>query len=105
MTETLAPAGPGARLELCRGHLRWRDDATGRVVHVHQLAVIAQGADPEQVFSDGEWHVHHGSGVRWDNRPSSLSVVHEEEHGSDEAHADGPWPGADNWSALPAADC
>ena len=102
MTESVDSRGRGARLELCRGHLRWRDDATGRVVHVHQLAVIAQGADPEAVFSSGEWHVHHGNGARFDNRPSNLSLVHGAEHGSEANLPDGPW--AWNWSDLPAVD-
>jgi hypothetical protein len=91
-------SGGPVRLEQCRGHLRWRH--AGRVVHVHQLAVIAQGADPSQVFSGGEWHVHHGNGVRWDNRPSNISLVHGSDHGREDCLPPGPW--AENWSELPA---
>lgn len=97
---TTKVAGGPARLEQCRGHLRWRDDASGRVAHVHQLAIIAQGADPRRVFSGGEWHTHHGSGVRFDNRPSNLSLVHEREHGENGGDHPG-WPGDRNWSELP----
>jgi len=93
-------SGP-VRLEQCRGHLRWRDDATSRVVHVHQLAVIAQGADPEHVFSNGKWHVHHGNGVRWDNRSSNISVVHDDEHASEYSNSHTGWPGNCNWCDAP----
>lgn len=100
MTEKVSDGA--VRLEQCRGHLRWRDDATGRVVHVHQLAVIAQGADPARVFSDGDWHVHHGNNVRYDNRPSNLSLVLPDEHGSEANLEGGPWSA--DWSDLPVAE-
>lgn len=48
------------------GYLRWRDYHSShpsgeRVVYVHQLSVIADGADPWEVFSDGKYEVHHGT--------------------------------------------
>jgi len=46
---------------------------------VHQLTAIANGADPEQVYSD-EYHTHHRNGVKWDNRPENLAVLKREEH-------------------------
>lgn len=91
-------AGGPARLEQCRGHLRWRDDSTGRVVHVHQLVLIAQGADPVQVFSNGEYQGHHGNGVRWDNRHSNLALVHEHEHQVEYSDKHTGWPGNENWT-------
>ena len=94
-------SGGPVRLEQCRGHLRWRDDATGRVVHVHQLAIIAQGADPTQVFSGGDFHVHHGNNVRCDNRPSNLSLVLDEDHGAERSMPPGPWSA--QWHELPVA--
>ena len=97
MTKKIA-SGP-VRLEQCRGHLRWRDDVTGRVVHVHQLAIIAEGADPEQVFSGGDFHVHHGNNVRWDNRPSNLSLELDKDHGSESVLQPGPWSA--QWDELP----
>lgn len=49
-------------------------------VYVHQLTAIAYGADPHSIFSDGDYHVHHKNGVRWDNRPQNLEVVTPKEH-------------------------
>lgn len=58
-----------------------RDGDRARAVRIHQLVAIADGADPETVFSDGKYHVHHASQVPWDNRPENLEVVSAEEHG------------------------
>lgn len=101
MTRKVA-SGP-VRLEQCRGHVRWRDDNTGKIVHVHQLLVIAQGADPEQVFSKGEWETHHGSGIRFDNRPSNVAVMNREEHASESRNGGDHhgYPGEKNWHELP----
>jgi hypothetical protein len=96
-------AGGPVRLEQCRGHLRWRDDASGRVVHVHQLLALSRGADPGRVFSGGDWHVHHGNGVRWDNRPSNVCLEDGCDHSGLGNLPAGPW--AANWGDLPAADC
>jgi len=51
-----------------------------RSVYVHQLLAIAEGADPKNVFSHGEYHVHHKNGIRWDNRPDNLEFTTREEH-------------------------
>lgn len=56
---------------------------------VHQLLAIAEGADPEKVFSGGDYHVHHESEVPWDNRPENIELVSEEEHHSH--HSDIYW--------------
>jgi len=73
-------------LDAGKGYPRWyfseRCDVSN--VAVHQLVVIADGADPEKVF-DSQYNVHHENGCRLDNRPSNLSVVKAGEHG----HRDG----------------
>jgi len=66
------------------GYERWRAwdpaDRKERYVYVHQLLCISDGADPSLVFSDGKYHVHHGNRIRWDNRPSNVSLVDSDEH-------------------------
>jgi hypothetical protein len=54
-------------------------------VRVHQLVVIAEGGDPEKVFSGGEYHIHHRDGVPFDNRAENLELLscdgHSKRHG------------------------
>lgn len=49
-------------------------------VYVHQLIAIAEGADPYEVFSNGEHHVHHENGIRWDNRPENIEFLTGSDH-------------------------
>lgn len=51
-----------------------------RYAYIHQLVLIAEGEDPYLVFSNGRFHGHHGNRVRWDNRPSNLSLERSEDH-------------------------
>lgn len=60
-------------------------DGTKRKVYIHQLLAIAEGADAERVFSDGEYQVHHDNGFKFDNRPENIEVLSQREH--DELHA------------------
>lgn len=48
-------------------------------VVVHQLVAIAQGCEPEKVFSE-EWDVHHKSRLSWDNRIGNMSLIPHDEH-------------------------
>lgn len=55
------------------GYLRWREYTDGQtVVYVHQLTYLAHNPDapPSDVFSDGDYEVHHGT----DDRFSDLEA-------------------------------
>jgi hypothetical protein len=88
-------------LEQERGWLRWRGQHCGetKVVYVHQLVEIANGAEPEKIFSNGEWNVHHDNEIRYDNCPANLELLHAEDHVKSQPGEMGP--GGKNWDELP----
>jgi hypothetical protein len=49
-------------------------------VAVHQLLAVADGADPEKVWSDGEYVTHHDKPIPWLNVPDNVEVVSKAEH-------------------------
>jgi len=49
-------------------------------IYVHQLVAIANGADPNKVFNNKNWHIHHKNGLEWDNRPDNLELLTVKEH-------------------------
>lgn len=74
---------PSFILESGKGYPRWyfaeNDDAHN--VAVHQLLVIAAGADSAKVFNSRH-NVHHRNGCSIDNRPDNLEVIIVQEHGA-----------------------
>lgn len=75
---------PKAQFETKRtGYERWTTktpDGEQHSIYVHQLVAIADGAPPEKVFSEGEYHVHHRNNIPWDNRPENLELLDGREH-------------------------
>lgn len=69
------------------GYEQWTDD--GKTVYVHQLVAIAHGADPHDIFSSGDYQVHHRDTIPFDNRHENLSVVSDSEH--KQIHSDNEW--------------
>lgn len=67
-----------------KGYERWHnietERGTRRDIFVHQLTVIADGANPRKVFNGGEYTVHHKNEVPWDNRPDNLVVLSASDH-------------------------
>jgi len=76
-----APAGFST---LPRGYELVTSKLNGDVsrAYVHQLVAIANGANPEHIFSDGDYHCHHKNGVKWDNRAGNIEVLTKSEHQS-----------------------
>lgn len=80
-----------ARLETrSDGYVRWRSwdpkERRERYVYVHQLLAIAEGGDPEKVFSGGRYHVHHVDELRWHNVPQNIEIVDSRDHARNHDH-------------------
>lgn len=70
-------------------YVRDRAGDADQTVYVHQLVVIAAGADPRSVFGP-RVDVHHRNHIPWDNRPANLEL--EEANPHRRAHLDGRDP-------------
>lgn len=78
-------------LESDAGYIRWRDyhhsyKSGQQVCYVHQLCSIANGADPHEVFSDGEFETHHKCEHPRLNWPENLVTVHHDDHFTHHIH-------------------
>ncbi len=67
-------------------------------VRLHQLVAIAEGADPEKVFSGGDYHCHHRNSVPWDNRHENIELLSREVH--QRAHHRDDWTQEDGFPVL-----
>lgn len=91
-----ATYGRSVPLRIDKGYYRWSDGYSGEEVAVHQLAAIANGADPYDIFANSRKNVHHKNTYRLDNRPANLEVIDNDDHAAthrkDEWVVRGGWP-------------
>ena len=60
--------------------VRTKIDGVQYSVLIHRLTAVAHGLLSPQELLNGEYHIHHENGVRWDNRPSNLRKLTKSEH-------------------------
>ena len=65
---------------------------------VHQLTAIADGADPNKVFSNGEYQTHHRTPIPWLNFAENVEVIPRAQH--QHAHQRGEWDEKDGLPVL-----
>lgn len=86
---------PPGRYISGEGYAHYQVQVNGRryTVQEHQLVALLDGADPEKVFSNGEYHIHHNHEIdnpsEWPwaaallkqfNYPENLEVVENGDH-------------------------
>lgn len=76
------------------GYPKWTATGAGgpHQVLVHSLVMIAEGTDPEKVFTDDKYQIHHRNGFKCDNRPSNLELIDRKKHGRHHT------PDSKNWT-------
>jgi hypothetical protein len=64
------------------GYESWSlyDDGKTHTVYVHQLLAVSEGADPNDVFANDDYEIHHKNGVKWDNRSANIELLTTSEH-------------------------
>lgn len=84
--EARGPGGAGvakaAYVHTPRGYISARCGDNNDSVYMHQLAAIASGEDPHDVFAENT-EVHHKNGIKWDNRPDNVELKDRMDHQAD----------------------
>ncbi|KZN24189.1 hypothetical protein A4G99_07030 [Haladaptatus sp. R4] len=73
-----------------------------KTAYIHQLNLIADGHDPNDVFGKDN-HVHHIDGIKYHNLPENLTLMDvskHHKHHNDVMYADSPWRNQEVMQAL-----
>ena len=57
-----------------------KHNGTSYSVGIHQLLAIYNGECPKDVFSNGEYHVHHKEPIPWLNTPDNIELLTASDH-------------------------
>lgn len=57
-----------------------RENGESHYILIHRLVAYAHGKIPANEVYNGDLHIHHKSGVIWDNSPENLQAVTNSEH-------------------------
>lgn len=84
------------------GYPKWTATGSGgpEQVLVHSLVMVAKGADPEKVFADRDYQIHHRNGFKCDNRPSNLELLDKKTHGRHHGPDNKKWTDDDILAAM-----
>lgn len=84
------------------GYPKWTATGSGcaHQLLVHSLVMIREGADPEKVFGDNKYQIHHRNGFKCDNRASNLELVDRKKHGRHHTPDNKKWTDDDMLAAM-----